>query len=83
MDSSDKEEDESHSYQYTASPVAVPDSGSRIERIIGRRVLPNTKEADEIMRRSRYAIVTFFAASYRRESMETKRRNRRNLSLRI
>ena len=60
MDSSDDEEEvTTPSYQFIASvsPVA-PDSGSKIERILGRRVLPNTNEADEIMRRNRYAIVS-------------------------
>lgn len=81
LDSSDKEEDESHGYQYTVSPVTVPDSGSRIERIIGRRVLPNTKEAEEIMRRSRYAIVLLFIVFDHREFTETRRWSRRNLCL--
>lgn len=83
LDSSDKEEDEAHSYQYTMSPVAMPDSGSRIERIIGRRALPNTKEADEIMRRSRYAIVASFTGLHPREFMETKRRIRKSPCLKI
>ena len=54
----EEEEEEVHSYQYITPSVSAPDSGSKIERIIGRRVLPNTKEAEEIMRRSRYAIVS-------------------------
>jgi len=56
--SEEEEEEEVHSYQYITPSVSAPDSGSKIERIIGRRVLPNTKEAEEIMRRSRYAIVS-------------------------
>ena len=54
----EEEEEEVHSYQYITPSVSASDSGSKIERIIGRRVLPNTKEAEEIMRRSRYAIVS-------------------------
>ena len=57
FDSSEEEEEDVHSYQYTISPFSVSDNGCKIERILGRRVLPNTKEAEEIMRRSRYAIV--------------------------
>lgn len=60
MDSSDNEEEvTTPGYQFITSMSSVtPDSGSKIERILGRRVLPNTSEADEIMRRSRYAIVS-------------------------
>ena len=70
LDSSEGEdEEETHSYQYPLLQVSASDSGSKIERIIGRRVLANTKEAEEIMRRSRYAIVVEKARFHCRASM--------------
>lgn len=43
-----------------SSPFVVmttPDSGSKIERILGRRVLPNTEEEAFILKHNRLAIV--------------------------
>lgn len=54
-DDSDDNADRASSYSGHASS----DSGSKIERILGRRVLANTPEAAEVSRRSRLAIVVF------------------------
>ena len=45
-----------------SSPFAImttPDSGSKIERILGRRVLPNTEEEAYILKYNRLAIVYY------------------------
>ena len=63
MDSSESEEEEGGGemftgFQFAANvPAVLPDNSSKIERILGRRVLANTKEAEEVIRRNRYAIV--------------------------
>lgn len=56
----DSEEEEEVSSTRTHSTVFNgSDSGSTIERILGRRVLAGTPEAEELSRRSRLAIVPF------------------------
>lgn len=51
------DDDEVSSTRTHSSIYSGTDSGSQIERILGRRVLPGTPEAEELMRRSRIAIV--------------------------
>ena len=53
-----QESDESETEEvlpYTIVPST--DSGSKIEKILGRRVLPNTEEEALLLKRSRMAIV--------------------------
>ena len=53
LESDESEEEEVSSFVIKPTP----DSGSKIEKILGRRVLPNTKEEAIILKRSRLAIV--------------------------
>lgn len=56
QDSEDSDLDEVS--PYTIMPTT--DSGSKIERILGRRVLPDTEEEAIILKRSRLAIVFLY-----------------------
>ena len=53
QDSEESELDEVAPYTI----VPTTDSGSKIEKILGRRVLPGTEEEAIILKRSRLAIV--------------------------
>ena len=57
LDDDDDDDDDVSSTRTHSTIFSGTDSGSQIERILGRRVLPGTPEAEELMHRSRLAIV--------------------------
>lgn len=69
LDDDDDDDEEVSSTRTHSSLFSGSDSGSQIERILGRRVLPGTREAEELMHRSRLAIVVVCEVLYCREFM--------------